>query len=219
LPVRALKLELSRPNYGFYGTLQSHPFGASEFVLGTLCKMMQLPPPIGRQKEVLYLPAEGHVAVLGTAGSGKTTLAILRALYLADVRTQHGGPTLLVTFNKALVTYLRHLIDRNATNVVIEHYHLFARGYLRSRKQLKYNSICSNPEKLKFIEQAIAKLTTSDNRVVLHLGTSGISEEIRLTYQLGLTSFEDYQQCPFRAQEGLLAEPEALVLLWQNAHL
>ena len=42
---------------------------------------MSLPKPIGRQKEVLYLPAQGHLAILGTAGSGKTTLAILRAAY------------------------------------------------------------------------------------------------------------------------------------------
>jgi ABC-type taurine transport system ATPase subunit len=37
-------------------------------------KPMPLPQPVGRQKEVLYLPANGHVVVLGTAGSGKTML-------------------------------------------------------------------------------------------------------------------------------------------------
>jgi ABC-type taurine transport system ATPase subunit len=40
---------------------------------------MSLPTPIGRQKDVLYLPTQGHFVVLGTAGSGKTTLAVLRA--------------------------------------------------------------------------------------------------------------------------------------------
>jgi DNA helicase IV len=30
---------------------------------------------------VLCLPAKGHFVVLGTAGSGKTTLAILRSAY------------------------------------------------------------------------------------------------------------------------------------------
>lgn len=34
-----------------------------------------LPPPIGRQREVLYLPAPGRTVVLGTAGSVKTVLA------------------------------------------------------------------------------------------------------------------------------------------------
>jgi len=39
-----------------------------------------LPKPIKKQREVLYLPVTGYSAVLGTAGSGKTTLA----LYLSE---------------------------------------------------------------------------------------------------------------------------------------
>jgi hypothetical protein len=58
---------------------------------------MPLPKPIGRQREVLALPAEGHTVVLGTAGSGKTTLAILRAALLSDAATEHYGRTLLVS--------------------------------------------------------------------------------------------------------------------------
>ena len=89
---------------------------------------MSLPIPVGRQLEVLHLPARGHFVVLGTAGSGKTTLAILRAAYLADPSTDHAGRTLLLTFNKALVAYLRHLQPRSAPNITTENYHLFARG-------------------------------------------------------------------------------------------
>lgn len=69
----------------------------------------RLPQPMGRQKEVLELPTQGHTVVLGTAGSGKTTLAILRSLYLSDQSTDHGGRTLLVTFNRCLVTYMKYL--------------------------------------------------------------------------------------------------------------
>jgi RecA/RadA recombinase len=68
-----------------------------------------LPRPLGRQKEVLALPAAGHTVVLGTAGSGKTTLALHRAAYLANPATDHAGRTLLVTFNKCLVAYLQAL--------------------------------------------------------------------------------------------------------------
>src|SRR5882672_2200889 len=93
---------------------------------------MPLPKPIGRQKEVLYLPAEGHIAVLGTAGSGKTTLAVLRAAYLSDNSTEHFGATLLVTFNRALVTYLKFIAPDELRNVTVENYHKFARGYLNS---------------------------------------------------------------------------------------
>ena len=88
-----------------------------------------LPQPVGRQREVLYLPAEGHTVVLGTAGSGKTTLAILRSLYLANSDTEHGGRTLLVTFNRCLVTYMRHLAGAIGRSVVVENYHQFAGTY------------------------------------------------------------------------------------------
>jgi hypothetical protein len=69
---------------------------------------MSLPRPQGQQKRVVCLDHEGHTVVLGTAGSGKTTMAIHRAAYLSDMSTDHGGRTLLVTFNNALVTYLNY---------------------------------------------------------------------------------------------------------------
>ena len=107
-----------------------------------------LPRPIGRQREVLYLPAQGHVVVLGTAGSGKTTLAILRSLYLSDQSTAHGGRTLLVTFNRCLVTYMRHMGFAESQHPVdVRNYHHFARGYLASRGRLPWSSICSPDER------------------------------------------------------------------------
>ena len=81
---------------------------------------MKLPAPEGRQREVLYLPAKGDVVVLGTAGSGKTTLAILRAAHLSDPKTGHSGRTLRVTFNKALVAYLKHLQHRELNLVSVQ---------------------------------------------------------------------------------------------------
>lgn len=117
--------------------------------------MRYLPRPIGRQREVLYLPASGHVVVLGTAGSGKTTLAILRSLYLSDPSTSHCGRTLLVTFNRCLVTYTRHLAGVVQRPVDFRNYHHFARGYLHSRNQLPWNSICSPGQRLQLIEAAI----------------------------------------------------------------
>lgn len=38
----------------------------------------------GKQAEVLALPAKGYIVVLGTAGSGITTIALLRAIQLAS---------------------------------------------------------------------------------------------------------------------------------------
>jgi DNA helicase IV len=154
---------------------------------------MSLPQPIGRQKEVLCLPAEGHFAVLGTAGSGKTTLAILRSAFLANPKTEHCGKTLLVTFNKALVTYLKHLQDSNLANVNIENYHTFARGYLASRKKMPRNAILDREVREALVKQAVENVSQ-------HLGLHRFfdypvklfSEELRWMAHYGVKSYNDY---------------------------
>ena len=39
----------------------------------------------GKQAEVMALPVTGHTVVLGTAGSGKTTIALQRAIFLSNL--------------------------------------------------------------------------------------------------------------------------------------
>lgn len=120
---------------------------------------MSLPEPRGRQREVVYLPEQGHSVVLGTAGSGKTTMAVLRAHYLA---TLTGQRVLLVTFNKALVTYLKALSAQQPLSplVSVENYHLFARGYLGSRGLMSYNDIADADRRERLIEQVLNNLRT-----------------------------------------------------------
>src|SRR5438552_2250218 len=122
---------------------------------------MPLPPLIGRQKEVLALPAQGHTVVLGTAGSGKTTLAVYRSAFLAHPSTVRGGRTLLLTFNNTLVTYLRHLSDpslRGFANVQVETYHKFARGYLASRG-IRGSFICNQWCRPPLVAQAVRQVS------------------------------------------------------------
>lgn len=156
---------------------------------------MPLPIPIGRQKEVLYLPAEGHVAVLGTAGSGKTTLAILRSAYLADPSTDHHGKTLLITFNRALVAYLKDLKDFKTTNIVVENYHKFARGYLSRRGKVHNNSICSNLEQRNtLISHAISEVKSLyEEQSFFNKPIEFFSEEIRWLAQHGIKSAKSYE--------------------------
>lgn len=92
--------------------------------------------PRGRQSDVIYFPSHGHQVVLGTAGTGKTTMAMLRASHLADPNTANHGRVLMVTFNNTLVTYLKWLQPETSKNITIETYGLFARGYLDSRGQM-----------------------------------------------------------------------------------
>ncbi len=156
---------------------------------------MGLPRPIGRQKEVLYLPAQGHFAVLGTAGSGKTTLAILRSAYLAAPGTDHHGKTLLVTFNRALVTYLKHLQDRRLANVVIENYHTFARGYLAARNKMSRNQILSDSARREaFVKQAVNQVSKDYDLPSVARCVELISEELRWIAQHGITTCQAYKR-------------------------
>lgn len=92
--------------------------------------------------------------ILGTAGSGKTTLAILRASMLSRAYSNENEKTLLLTFNRALVTYLKSISKDELVNVDVLNYHKFARGYLNSRGKLGNNVLVPsykfNNMKLKF---------------------------------------------------------------------
>jgi superfamily I DNA/RNA helicase len=155
---------------------------------------MSLPQPIGRQKEVLYLPAEGHVVVLGTAGSGKTTMAVHRALYLANQRTDHHGRTLLLTFNRCLVAYLRSLAETIPRDVTVENYHKFARGYLSRRGRMRENSICEPRLRKSLCERAVATMLEGFDQTVLRRPVEFLLEELRWLAQHGITTEHDYVQ-------------------------
>ena len=152
-----------------------------------------LPRPVGRQREVLYLPAHGHTVVLGTAGSGKTTLAILRSLHLWDPSTAHGGRTLLVTFNRCLVTYMNHLVGAVERPVDVRNYHHFARGYLASRNKLPWRSICRSAERLHFIEAAVNAARNAGMRsTTLDRQREFFDEEFQWIQRHGIGSEQEY---------------------------
>ncbi len=108
---------------------------------------MTLPQLDGRQHEVVYLAASGHSLIHGTAGSGKTVMAILRSAALAAATTKNCGPTLLLTHDNSLVKYLRYMAEGEAAGVVIETYHRFARGYLNSRGLMSHDCISDDMER------------------------------------------------------------------------
>lgn len=151
-----------------------------------------LPRPVGRQKEVLCLPARGHTVVLGTAGSGKTTLAIHRAVYLANPATDHAGRTLLVTFNRCLVAYLEALGGRLG-QVDVRNYHQFARGYLARRGKMGWDSICDTDLMETYCHQAVEAVKgTGVSNVILDRPIEFLVEEFRWLAQNGIRTLDDY---------------------------
>ena len=113
--------------------------------------------PRGRQSDVVYYDATSDLVVLGTAGTGKTTMAVLRASYLAHPSSKNSGTVLLVTYNNALTRYLRHLVPGNLGRVQVETYSAFARGYLNSRGKMPgYNGVLDKQRLTDVIAQAVA---------------------------------------------------------------
>ncbi|MED4039398.1 3'-5' exonuclease [Niallia taxi] len=161
---------------------------------------MSLPTPKGLQKEVLALSPEGHTVVLGTAGSGKTTLAILRAHFLANAYCASDEKVLLVTFNKALVTYLNSISDTSLSNIEVRNYHRFARGYLSRRGLLNNHEIVpstfrSRNVKMNLIKEAILKAKNEEgDQPALNRNPETFFEEIKWIQKMGIDNLVNYEQ-------------------------
>jgi len=62
-------------------------------------------------------------------------MAMVRARYLADREADHGGKTLLVTYNKTLATYLNAIRPVELRDVDVKTFHSFAMGLLGGRRR------------------------------------------------------------------------------------
>ena len=63
------------------------------------------------QYELITRPSSGFLVIRGTAGSGKTTVALHRVAFLAYDEPRIDGPeTLIVMFSEALRSYVRHVL-------------------------------------------------------------------------------------------------------------
>jgi len=155
---------------------------------------MPLPTPQGEQSDVLYLPSDRNIVVFGSAGSGKTTLALLRAAYLANLSTPNNGLTLLVTFNVALVTYLKHLSSDSAefTNVHIRNYHHFARGILNSMGVNMSNTIAQGKAQRDLVANAVTAVSVKDSSAVFKRVPEFFEEEFKWIAQNGIKTEADY---------------------------
>jgi superfamily I DNA/RNA helicase len=154
---------------------------------------MALPQPVGAQREVVALDPVGHSVVLGTAGSGKTTMAIHRAAFLANQIAEHAGMTLLVTYNRALVTYLNYLKPPELQGVEVRTYHHFARGYLNGRGLMSPNAIATPSQRERLVAEALdAVRAGADDQALLRRPLDLFLEEIQWINQHGFDERQAY---------------------------
>jgi superfamily I DNA/RNA helicase len=166
-----------------------------------------LPTPVGTQKDVLALTPQGHAVVLGTAGSGKTTMAVLRALHLADRTCDHHGKTLLVTYNRSLLAYLEHMLPEGAYDLEVRNFHRFARGYLNHHGEMDFNWIIGPYLQAKLIREAIEEVSGKRGRAFLHRGEEFFAAELAWIAQNGLVDRVSYLGADRAGRGEALARP------------
>lgn len=150
--------------------------------------------PSGKQLEVVTLPTHGHFVILGTAGSGKTVIALLRAMHLANLNKHN--KVLLVTFNRSLVEYMKEISGSYPSNLVVEHYHKFAKGYLNSRSKMpERNGILTPEQKTVFINKALSSVKKQNpGESTLNRRIEFFVDEITFIEKFGFESFDEYRK-------------------------
>lgn len=146
--------------------------------------------PKGKQFEIIDLPLEGHNVVLGSAGSGKSTCALIRANTIAEVKNER---VLLLTYNNSLVNYMNNIGIKNS-NITVTTYHKFVTGYLRKNGILKTNGIVgSSTVKEKLISEAIELTVKQYGNNTIFSRESFIIEEISWMQKVGCLTLEEYE--------------------------
>lgn len=146
--------------------------------------------PRGKQFEIIDLPLEGHNVVLGSAGSGKSTCALIRANVIAEVKNEKA---LLLTYNNSLVNYMNNMNFKN-NNITITTYHKFVVGYLIENGILKRNGIVgSSTVKEKLICEAIKLTAKQYSNISIFNRESFIIEEISWMQKVGCLTLDEYE--------------------------
>ncbi|MGQ4068213.1 UvrD-helicase domain-containing protein [Enterococcus mundtii] len=150
---------------------------------------MGLPKPEGKQVDVLYLSDEDNIVVLGTAGSGKTTIALVRAVNMA--KNYPDDIVLILTYNRTLIKYMEFILEDSPKNLLIQNYHKLARGYLNSRGKMETNAILQSKNKL--IAEALDKVKNKypdENTLERHMDI--FIDEIEWIQKMGIMDQETY---------------------------
>lgn len=127
----------------------------------------------GEQKKVLSLSVQGSVQIKGAAGSGKTTVALLRASHLINSHADLfvDSRVAIFTYTKALVRYLdsRRLDHGLPQGVYVSTVDQWLYRFLSDLKLIGWNSTIQDRQATEYLKKALAKevLKYPDNEFLI----------------------------------------------------
>lgn len=150
--------------------------------------MLNLAP---EQERFVDLERQGPLLLRGCAGSGKTTVAVYRALRHAET----GASVIFLTFNRTLAaaarTLLEELVGPLPDNLHVVHLDAWLVGFLRDRKHTL--EILSNEQQRALVEKALAEVRQKEQSYVLDWHWSFFRDEIvRVIKGNGLATEAEY---------------------------
>ncbi|WAM36267.1 transcriptional repressor LexA [Caldicellulosiruptor acetigenus] len=165
------------------------------------------------QKKLSQAKPNGHMLVKGVAGSGKTTVAIYRVVYLLNEYCfAPDDKILMVTFNKTLVNYLKYLYNKledayisfdalvndNKDKVKIASIDSIIYGFFQEYKEYsgeKLEIVNNKATKYNFLNQAIVKIKEKYPKVqYIDLSFANfLLDEIEWIKSCNIRELEEYQ--------------------------
>ena len=158
-----------------------------------------LPAPLGRQREVMYLPDKGFSVVTGCAGAGKTLMALYRACYLSTPKLPNSGSCLFLTYNKALAKLVaRKLRQMGIETVSAMTYHSFLYNILipyKVEEDPNQNlEICDRFRRSNIIYKAMDTVKSRHESSPLFRRESDFFiDEIDWILRMGISSLKEYE--------------------------
>ncbi|MCX7545353.1 3'-5' exonuclease [Marinicella gelatinilytica] len=127
----------------------------------------------GEQKKVLFLPSENPIQIKGVAGSGKTTVALYRAMHLYETAKNLFKDTNIAvfTYNKTLSAYIEALLPeiqsetqklRNDFKIEVTNFHKWAYHFIG----LKFNQTLNEGTQNKYINDILADLKSKESTIL-----------------------------------------------------
>ena len=171
-----------------------------------------LPQPVGNQIKVAYRPSRGHQVVLGSAGTGKTVMAVLRSQYLSNPKVEGTGRTLLVTSAKALAGHLKHMSGGGSECLDVRTYGHFARGYLNSRGLMRSRNIVPSGMRKNFVGRAIRSVAENHpGHRLFERDVEWFADELSWITGMGFQTENAYLEAERRRRDRIIEKSRPIV--------